>query len=119
MVTKLEGTINGQKVIFNKADGDDWEAIIPKSLSGTYVVELTAYDDAGNIGKAFKYLVMIDWGKLYIKLIRFPYEARAYLSDFNCKVRKGKYLGISKLSYFDCKVSASKYIAVMEECEGI
>ena len=82
MVVRLEGNINGQDVIFQKKSGDEWEAIIPKSVSGTYVVSLTAYDESGNIGRAFKYLVCIDWISLCVKVEKLPYQAYVDMSEY-------------------------------------
>lgn len=49
MVVALRGTINGNIISFARAQGDRWEAIIPKSLNGAYVVDMSAVDEAGNI----------------------------------------------------------------------
>ena len=48
MVVALRGTINGNIISFARAQGDRWEAIIPKSLNGAYVVDMSAVDEAGN-----------------------------------------------------------------------
>ena len=48
MVVRLEGKVQGQDVIFEHVQGDDWEAVIPPTLNGIYIVSLTAWDDAGN-----------------------------------------------------------------------
>lgn len=50
MVVRVEGKVDGKDVIFIKQEGDEWETIIPTDVDGTYIVEVTAYDDAGNIG---------------------------------------------------------------------
>ena len=49
MVVALRGTVNGNIISFARAQGDRWEAIIPKSLNGAYVVDMSAVDEAGNI----------------------------------------------------------------------
>ena len=49
MVVKVSGKIDGKEVIFERAEGDRWNATVPYDLDGMYVVELTAENDAGNI----------------------------------------------------------------------
>ena len=38
MVVRLIGEVNGQEVIFQRVLGDTWEAQVPSSLDGTYVI---------------------------------------------------------------------------------
>ena len=49
MVTRVEGVINGDSVIFKRTVGNQWEAEVPASLNGIYILEMTAYDEAGNM----------------------------------------------------------------------
>lgn len=75
MVVQLTGKIDGKDIIFNRKNGDVWETIIPKNLSGIYVVELTAVDEAGNIGFLAKYIVTIDLSAMRVSLEPYPYRA--------------------------------------------
>ena len=84
MVVKLTGIINGSTVVFERNSGDVWEATIPKNLNGQYVVELYAYDEAGNIGYAAKYIITIDLEALCVKFEPYPYYTRPYLSNYYC-----------------------------------
>ncbi len=87
MVVKLIGSINGNYVSFQKSEGDVWEATIPKNLNGQYVVELYAYDEAGNIGYATKYIMTVDLKSLCIKLVPLQYYTNVRLSDYYCILR--------------------------------
>ena len=49
MVTKVIGKVDGQEVIYERGEGDKWIITVPLDLDGMYVVEVTAYDNAGNI----------------------------------------------------------------------
>ena len=49
MVVKVSGKIDGKEVIFERDEGDRWNATVPYDLDGMYVVELTAENDAVNI----------------------------------------------------------------------
>lgn len=69
MVVKLTGTVNGMQVNFTKISRELWETIVPKSLDGQYILELVAYDDAGNFQYITKYLLEIDYSALCVHLI--------------------------------------------------
>lgn len=96
MVVKLEGKVNGQIIIFQRKEGDWWETIIPPNLSGSYIVELVATDEAGNQGFATRYILTVDLDALCVHLSPLPYQAEleqpAYaaevsVSDFYSEVR--------------------------------
>lgn len=95
MVVKLEGCVNGSDVIFTRKSGDVWETSIPANLSGMYVVELTAYDDAGNKSFLAKYILTIDVDALTVSLelidyqsaiVRDDYESTAFVSIYYAKL---------------------------------
>lgn len=55
MLTHLYGKCNGADIEFtrqsNEPDGASlWTCVVPKSATGTYVLTLSAVDDAGNSG---------------------------------------------------------------------
>ena len=56
MVTKVIGKVDGKEVVFEHAEGDLWNITVPLDLDGIYVVEVTAYDDAGNVAFCTKIL---------------------------------------------------------------
>ena len=60
MIVKVSGKIDGKEVIFERAEGDRWNATVPYDLDGMYVVELTAENDAGNIAYCTKMLLIVD-----------------------------------------------------------
>ena len=58
MVISLTGTVDAVPVIFTKNQDSLWTTIVPPDLvNGTYIIELTATDDAGNqthyVGKLY------------------------------------------------------------------
>lgn len=73
MVVRLEGKVQGQNVIFNRMQGDDWETVIPPSLNGIYIVELTAYDDGGNTSYTTRCILTVDLDALCICLEPYPF----------------------------------------------
>ncbi len=72
MVVKLVGEIDGQEIVFEHKEGDMWTTTIPKIKSGMYIISLSAYDDAGNVGFATKYIVTIDTTMLKVSLEPYP-----------------------------------------------
>lgn len=75
MVARVEGIVNGAPVIFKRVYGNQWETEVPASLNGVYVLEMTAYDEAGNIDHISKYLLMYDPVNLCASLVPCPYQA--------------------------------------------
>ena len=84
MVVKLTGTVEGQEIVFSRIRGDMWRATVPSVKSGAYVLELTAIDEAGNIGYTTKYIITIDTTALKVTLEPFPYSTDVRLSDYYC-----------------------------------
>lgn len=120
MVVRVEGIVNGDPVIFRRVVGDQWKAQVPASLSGTYVLEMTAWDDAGNMAYIARYLLMYDPVNLCAKLAPLSYvaelepdawSARAYLSDYCAQLEPVPW---------QAKTVLSNYYAELEEpvCGG-
>lgn len=91
MVVRLEGKVQGKDVIFNRVYGDEWETIIPQSLNGVYVVELTAYDDAGNMAYTARYILTIDLTSIHAKVRINRIVTKARLSRYCSKARLSQY----------------------------
>ena len=87
MVVRLEGKVQGQDVIFNRIVGDVWETVIPQSLNGVYVVELIAYDDAGNVAYTSKYILTVDLTSIHAKVRINRIDTQIRLSQYYAKVR--------------------------------
>lgn len=91
MVVRLVGTVNGENVIFQRVHGDVWETSVPSSLDGTYVIDMTAYDDAGNEAYWAKYILTIDLTSLCAHLAKHPYQAEILSADFSAALLGGEY----------------------------
>lgn len=72
----LTGKIEGQPVTFTliRQEGRTavFQAAVPATLDGEYVVELTAMDDAGNVAFVCKYIVTIDMSGLCVHVVPLP-----------------------------------------------
>lgn len=82
MVVKLVGTIEGQEIVFTRSKGDIWDACVPSSENGVYILDLTAVDEAGNTSYTARYIVTIDTTALRVTLEPFPYDTEVFLSDY-------------------------------------
>lgn len=76
MVVKVIGKINGGDIIFNRSEKEErWKAAVPLDLDGEYVVELTAFDEAGNISYVTKMLFSVDPVNLTISVAPLHFYA--------------------------------------------
>lgn len=78
-VNRLEGKVDSRTVAFTRDDSGQWFAVIPADLDGEYIVEVTAYDDAGNSSFTTSMLFTVDLKTLVVKLQppNFATSARA------------------------------------------
>ena len=98
MVARVEGIVNGDPVIFQRTTGDQWEAQVPASLNGTYVLEMTAYDEAGNIDHISRYLLMYDPINLCASLLPYPYYTEQIESNYSADVYCSDYYAVLEKS---------------------
>ena len=83
---KVSGKIDGKEVIFERAEGDRWNATVPYDLDGMYVVELTAENDAGNIAYCTKMLLIVDPATLCVRLVPLDYMVEVVPEDYKVTV---------------------------------
>lgn len=82
MVTKVIGKVDGQEVIYERGEGDKWTATVPLDLDGMYVVEVTAYDNAGNIAFCTKMLLIVDPATLCVQLMAYDYMVEVVQNEY-------------------------------------
>lgn len=116
MVVRLEGKVQGKDVIFNRVVGDVWETIIPPSLNGVYIVELTAYDDAGNMAYTSRYILTVDMSALCVKLELCRWQVDVHMKKWCVQPRLSHYYGVT-YSDFGSKVKLSRYHAKVRCCK--
>lgn len=116
MVVRLIGKVQGQDVIFTHVQGDDWEAVIPPSLNGIYIVELTAYDDGGNVSYTTRYIITIDLDALYVRLEPYPYRAGILPDSFRTDLTSSPYRADILPESFRAGVVPANYYARL--CHG-
>ncbi len=74
MVVRLIGKVESQDVIFTRSKGDIWTAEIPAQKSGRYVMELTAFDEAGNIAYCTDVIFTYDVTAMKFTIEPLPYQ---------------------------------------------
>ena len=116
MVVRLEGKAQGKDVVFNRVQGDVWETIIPASLNGVYIVELTAYDDFGNMSFMAKYILTVDLSCMSVKLEPFPWEVVASTNNFDAKCRASDFIASIDCSW-KSSVKLSDFYAEVRCCK--
>ena len=78
----LTGRVNGETVEFRRREGR-WEATLPRTLTGRFVVELRAVDEAGNESRYATVLMTVDRGTVQVALL--PDRAAAQLLPAACR----------------------------------
>ncbi len=91
MVIKLVGNVNGEAVIFQRVAEDFWEITVPASQDGTYVINMTAEDEAGNEAYWAKYILTFDIASLCARLTRHPYQADILQNKYTASICSEKY----------------------------
>lgn len=94
MVAKLTGVVEGAMVIFERKSGDTWICTVPATLSGTYVLELTAIDEAGNMAYCARYIIAIDLASLCVHLEPYPWSAELLGEEFYATLMNNRCGGI-------------------------
>ena len=82
MVAKVIGKVDGSEVIYEKGEGDKWTVTVPSDLDGMYVVEVTAYDEAGNSAYCTKMLLIVVPATLCVSLVPYEYIVEVVQDDY-------------------------------------
>lgn len=88
MVVRVEGYVDGQKVVFQKGDGGVWEATVPLNLTGIYIVTIYAYDEAGNLAEVNKALFIADPKNMRYEILPLNFGYRAIEHHFSYKIKE-------------------------------
>lgn len=68
-VVRVVGNVDGKQIVFGKSEDGHWVTSVPKDLDGEYVVEVTAYDEAGNEAYSASMLFIVDPFSLKVKMV--------------------------------------------------
>lgn len=91
MITKVIGKVDGKEVVFERAEGGLWNTTVPLDLDGMYVIEVTAYDEAGNIAYCTKMLLIVDPETLCVSLQPYNYSFDIIPSEYRIDAITDRY----------------------------
>lgn len=75
MVERVIGRVDQVEIIFEHADGDQWNVKIPADKDCTYILELYAIDEAGNESYISKIFFEYDRSLKTVIIKPIPYTA--------------------------------------------
>lgn len=88
MIAALTGKCNGAEVLFSRSEDGKFRCAVPEEKSGTYVVELSATDQAGNTAFFASILLSYDPATLQVSFrvtgIGAGFSAREVSSVLGC-----------------------------------
>ena len=115
MVVRLIGNVNGYNIIFNRVKGDWWDATVPSSFDGKYIIDMQAYDEAGNMAYWAKYILTVDFSSLYVKLEKYPYYVNLDINDYNIDIFSKSYNAVLINNDINFDIKGKKYYATIIE----
>lgn len=87
MVVKVIGKTDTFTVIFDRIDEKRWNALVPANVAGEYIMDLFAYDDAGNVGYMATAMFTVDTSNLCFHLEIINYQSCISLcNDYICEI---------------------------------
>lgn len=92
MIVKVSGKVDGQDVIFERSEGNQWNITVPYDLDGMYVIEVTAENDAGNVAYCTKMLLIVDPATLCVKLVPLDYMIEVVPEEYETHIIPEDYL---------------------------
>ena len=92
MIVKVSGKVDGQDVIFERSEGNQWNITVPYDLDGMYVIEVTAENDAGNVAYCTKVLLIVDPATLCVKLVPLDYMVEVVPEEYETHIIPEDYL---------------------------
>ena len=88
---KLIGYVDGVELSFEFSPPDTFKAIIPKQLDGTYIVQLFAHDNAGNIDTFANTFVIINFDELSYEILESNINSKEQIEEFFAKEIEDKF----------------------------
>ena len=88
MIVKVSGKVDGQDVIFERSEGNQWNITVPYDLDGMYVIEVTAE----NVAYCTKMLLIVDPATLCVKLVPLDYMVEVVPEEYETHIIPEDYL---------------------------
>ncbi len=88
-VERVIGKTDSFEVIFDRLNDNNWTVNVPSNIIGEYVMDLYAYDEAGNLGFLATAMFTVDTSNLCFHLSIIKYRSEIYFeSDYICTVKE-------------------------------
>ncbi len=81
---KLIGYVDGVEVKFDFYSPNKWRAIIPRKITGKYILQLKAVDEAGNESNFSDLFICIDFRNMKVKILGKKYDFREKSKEYLC-----------------------------------
>lgn len=109
-ISIIVGKVDGAEIIFRKDSNGSWNATVPRDLDGEYIVEVKAYDEAGNQAYSASMLFIVDPATLQVNMIPLNFAYRFLDEKFNEKMIVSEFAYREVKSDFDFKKVESNFI---------
>lgn len=115
MVSRVYGKANGKTIFFTPREGDRWEATVPWTQDGEYVVELSAEDAAGNTGYLCTMLFVISGHEMQGYVVPRGFSGNKNTHDYAGLLKAGEYLCNIRGNSLSAEFGRTKYRVEVKE----
>ncbi len=115
MVTRVFGVANGQPILFTPAKDRTWNATVPWTEDGEYVIEVYAEDGAGNTGYLCSMLFAISGHELQGYIVPNGYTVENKSNRYTGLPTINEFLGNIENISFSGESQEKKYQSEVQE----
>ena len=108
-IVRMVGNVDGKEIIFSKDSGGFWSAAVPKDMKGEYIVEVLAYDEAGNVAYSASMIFIVDPFTLEVKMVPVQFASRVLNEGYKKKTAVSDYVYHVSGSHFKYKEISSNF----------
>lgn len=110
-IVKMVGKVGGNAIIFSRDGSGFWMAAVPKDINGEFIVEVIAFDEAGNEAYSSSMLFIVDASALSVKIIPLQFAYKVLDSEYKEKLSLSDFVFYSSNSDFKFKKMPAKFTA--------
>jgi Domain of unknown function len=108
-IVKMIGNVDGNNIIFEKDSGDLWIAAVPKGMHGEYVIDIIAYDNAGNEAYSAAMIFIVDPYTLEVRIVPANFSNSIVIEDHKEETKVSEFAYIEVKENFDIKELQHNY----------
>lgn len=91
-VVRVVGQVDGEDVVFHLDESGKWVYVAARDLDGEYIVEVTAYDEAGNAAYSAAMLFAVDTTTLSVSLRPLNYAYQLTDNEYEEEIIRADFL---------------------------